>query len=150
MRDHGLQPSGDRADIELSAHASAVLELDGSARQMVVLAVKDHGPGLKSGVEDEVFKPFFTTRAEGTGLGLAIVHRLIDAHGGRIRLGNWTKVDEHGREVVGGAIAEVWLPDAKSSALAVQGVEQPQSAGFTEGVVVKQRAVLAEMTGERR
>lgn len=150
MRDHRGSTRGSGSDIELSSHASAVRELDGSTRQMVVIVIKDHGPGLKPGVEDEVFKPFFTTRAEGTGLGLAIVHRLIDAHGGRIRLGNWMTRDSSGREIVGGAMAEVWLPDAMSSAGGDLLGDRAANGAEIGKVVVKQRAVLAETTTERR
>ncbi len=54
----------------------------------VVLFVRDSGPGVSPGVAERMFNPFFTTRAAGTGLGLAIVHRIMDAHGGRIRIAN--------------------------------------------------------------
>ncbi len=60
----------------------------GSREAVVVLAVKDSGPGVSQDTIERMFNPFFTTRAQGTGLGLAIVHRIIDAHGGYIRVRN--------------------------------------------------------------
>ncbi|MFZ2873538.1 MAG: ATP-binding protein [Phycisphaerales bacterium] len=54
----------------------------------VMVAVEDTGPGVSAEVEARMFNPFFTTRHTGTGLGLAIVHRIVDAHGGRIRVRN--------------------------------------------------------------
>lgn len=52
----------------------------------LVIDVVDHGPGIPPGKRDEVFAPFYTTKKEGTGLGLAIVRKIVDAHGGRIRI----------------------------------------------------------------
>jgi signal transduction histidine kinase len=37
-------------------------------------------------VLEKVFEPFYTTRAHGTGLGLNIAKRIIEAHGGEIRV----------------------------------------------------------------
>jgi len=48
--------------------------------------VEDDGPGIDPGDLDKIFIPFFTTKADGTGLGLATVHRIVDAHGGTIRV----------------------------------------------------------------
>jgi signal transduction histidine kinase len=78
--------------IALSAHVE-----DG----MVVLGVRDNGPGIPDESIDRIFNPFFTTRDTGTGLGLAIVHRIIDAHGGAIRVSNSPQ---------GGARFELVLP----------------------------------------
>lgn len=60
----------------------------------VVLSVRDEGDGFDPGAIERVFNPFFTTRAAGTGLGLPIVHRIVDAHGGRVRVFNNQQSDQ--------------------------------------------------------
>jgi len=46
------------------------------------LAVEDTGPGIPADHLEDVFNPYFTTRAEGTGLGLTISSGIVEAHGG--------------------------------------------------------------------
>ena len=48
--------------------------------------VLDDGPGLPTKVRDRLTEPYVTTRAEGTGLGLAIVNKIMEDHGGELRL----------------------------------------------------------------
>ncbi len=60
---------------------------DGRRAMRVVLSVVDCGPGVPAALRSQIFNPFFTTRAGGTGLGLAIVHRIVDAHGGHMSVG---------------------------------------------------------------
>ena len=52
------------------------------------MSVSDTGPGIPATQLDQVFNPFFTTKAvgEGTGLGLAISDGIIRQHGGTIRV----------------------------------------------------------------
>jgi signal transduction histidine kinase len=54
--------------------------------QAVVLSVIDDGPGVAAGAREDIFSPFFTTRAQGTGLGLAVVAQAARAHRGSVRV----------------------------------------------------------------
>jgi len=53
---------------------------------MFDLLVKDSGPGVSKDDRDRIFNPFVTTRDSGTGLGLPIAQRIIQSHGGHIKL----------------------------------------------------------------
>jgi signal transduction histidine kinase len=52
------------------------------------IAIRDDGPGIPPDRRARVFDPFFTTKARGTGLGMPIARRIVEAHGGRISIGN--------------------------------------------------------------
>ena len=50
--------------------------------------MSDNGPGFTPEQRAKVFQAFYTTKTKGTGLGLAICRRIIEAHEGRIVLGD--------------------------------------------------------------
>jgi two-component system sensor histidine kinase ChvG len=64
-------------------HVSVVLE---SLPDVVRVAVRDTGPGIRPEDLPRVFARFFTTRGRerGTGLGLALVQAVVEAHGGTV------------------------------------------------------------------
>jgi len=57
---------------------------------MAEFTVTDAGPGFPAELMARVFEPYVTTKAGGTGLGLAIVKKIVDEHGGQIRINNRT------------------------------------------------------------
>ena len=48
------------------------------------LEVADSGEGIPDEKLEDIFNPFFTTKAHGVGLGLAMVSKFVDSHGGTI------------------------------------------------------------------
>jgi two-component system nitrogen regulation sensor histidine kinase NtrY len=54
------------------------------SRGRVILTVTDTGPGLAPMLTEQIFVPFFTTKAKGSGIGLPIVRQIMLAHGGTI------------------------------------------------------------------
>lgn len=54
--------------------------------QLLRIDVIDDGPGIPVEVQSRLFDPFFTTKATGTGLGLSIVERIMESHGGMVRV----------------------------------------------------------------
>ena len=54
--------------------------------EWVAIEVKDTGVGIPKEHLDKLFTPLFTTKSKGSGLGLAICKRIVEAHGGKIRV----------------------------------------------------------------
>jgi signal transduction histidine kinase len=75
----------------------------------VEIRVSDRGPGIPAHEQEHIFDPFFRgSRAvqdqiHGTGLGLSLVKKIVEAHGGNIRVKS---------EPMKGAEFIVWLPAA--------------------------------------
>ena len=86
-----------------------VISAGRNADEGICLRVRDDGPGFPGALSEQLFEPFFSTKAEGTGMGLAIARSIIEAHGGTLSAGN---CDD------GGACFTVCLPEATSASKA--------------------------------
>jgi two-component system sensor histidine kinase PilS (NtrC family) len=91
-------PAGGRLTIVTGLKQVDVM---GTRTDVLEVSFQDTGEGIPKQNFDKIFLPFFTTKKEGSGLGLAQVHRIVDLHGG------WVKVDS---EVGHGAKFVVCLP----------------------------------------
>jgi two-component system nitrogen regulation sensor histidine kinase NtrY len=88
---HGNGPFEDQL-VKISWHASG---------DQLRLQIDDEGPGLAN--LDNLFTPFFSTKAGGSGIGLTLCRQIVEAHGGSLRLRNR-------EDVAHGCRAEIMLP----------------------------------------
>jgi two-component system sensor kinase FixL len=65
-----------------------VVRTELSAEEVVRVSVSDRGEGIAPGALEQVFAPFFTTKAQGLGLGLSVCRSIIAAHGGKLWAAN--------------------------------------------------------------
>jgi two-component system sensor histidine kinase HydH len=73
--------AADERRLTVSAHPAAE-----AGRAGVRVEFRDTGPGVAPELREQIFNPFVTTKPGGVGLGLAIVAKIVDAHGGSLRL----------------------------------------------------------------
>jgi signal transduction histidine kinase len=93
---------GERADVKLRVHPGHI-----------EITIRDHGPGVPAGVLDRLFQPYLRLphgrdrNKGGMGLGLGIARSMVNAHGGKLILGNHPE---------GGLVATIELPRATPGA----------------------------------
>jgi two-component system nitrogen regulation sensor histidine kinase NtrY len=94
-----LEPSGDSGDATKRRKGRIEVRVERDAGRAVI-AVLDNGKGLPADLLPRLAEPYVTTRARGTGLGLAIARKIMDDHGGELRMEN--------RPEGGARVALIW------------------------------------------
>ncbi len=78
--------------LKFSASGTTITVAVQPSADEVTIAIADQGQGIAADEMSKLFKPFSLTRTRSTadenstGLGLAIVRRIVEAHGGHIRV----------------------------------------------------------------
>lgn len=65
-------------------HGIITIEVSAGDGKPVRVVIKDTGQGIAPARLQEIFTPYFTTKADGTGLGLAVARNIVEQHGGAI------------------------------------------------------------------
>ena len=63
-----------------------VINYNNLSKESVCICISDNGSGIEEEKVARIFEPYFTTKSKGTGLGLSIVKRIIEDHGGKIKI----------------------------------------------------------------
>jgi two-component system phosphate regulon sensor histidine kinase PhoR len=102
--DNAIKYAADGKRIELTLAREKVKKTD---EERIVLRVRDFGPGIEIGEQDQIFERFYRARAvrlkpiRGSGIGLALVRHIARAHHGDVSVQS-----EPGK----GSTFELWLP----------------------------------------
>ena len=85
--------SGGHCQVSLVANAPRQLQVD----------IVDSGSGIAPALQQQIFRPFFTTKPKGLGLGLPLARRVVERYGGTIAIESHPKT---------GTTASITLPKA--------------------------------------
>jgi PAS domain S-box-containing protein len=78
---NSIEASKPNGNLKVVTDSGKVLE-----KLIVKITISDSGVGIADENLKNIFEPFFTTKLQGTGLGLTNVKKVIEAHGGFIRV----------------------------------------------------------------
>ncbi len=72
--------------VQAMTSGGALLVRTGMLHGAAILSIEDTGRGILKEDIERIFDPFYTTREGGTGLGLPISLKIMQSHGGSIRV----------------------------------------------------------------
>lgn len=102
---NAIEASSDRGKIQLVTRVRTGYSIKTSATanpgQSIVVEIVDSGTGISESDMKNLFTPLFTTKSKGSGLGLPISLKIVENHGGKIKI-----TSEKGL----GTTAQVFLP----------------------------------------
>ncbi len=70
-----------------ASHEGQTISIAIHTKEMqAIVSIVDKGEGISADNLQKIFEPFFSTRIYGTGLGLATCKRIVEGHGGKIKV----------------------------------------------------------------
>ena len=124
----------------LSPRERIILGEDTDA-EFVCVTVSDTGVGMSEELQEHIYEPFYTTKAEGggTGLGLSIVYGIITNHGGHIIADS-----AEGR----GSLFTVYLPVYRAEIQSETDASKEVLTGTETVLVVDDEPIVRQMVTE--
>ncbi len=61
------------------------VRLEEDSESGISITIRDNGLGVAPEIENRLFEPLATTKADGVGLGLAIVKQTVEEHNGTVQ-----------------------------------------------------------------
>ncbi len=102
---NAIDASSDKGKIQLVTRVGTGYSIKASQNatpgQSIVVEIVDSGTGISEADMKNLFTPLFTTKSKGSGLGLPISLKIVENHGGKIKI-----TSEKGL----GTTAQVFLP----------------------------------------
>jgi two-component system sensor histidine kinase PilS (NtrC family) len=96
---NAAEATAGQGDVQLRAYLGSLAP---ATSRGLCITVTDTGNGIPPQHLEQLFEPFFTSKAGGTGLGLATVYRIVAAHHGTIDVASRA----------GETTFSIWLPAA--------------------------------------
>ncbi len=118
----GIQGRGDR-DGDTNPKGHVHVDAWKTEDDAIQIEVVDDGIGFPASGRAQLLEPYMTTRTKGTGLGLAIVRRIVEDHGGTLRLMD----GKQARTTSTGALVRITLPNTPKTT--VEDNAHPGAAG---------------------
>lgn len=82
---NAIQALDNHGEIVLKTRIATNQTINGKKVRLAVrISVIDNGPGIPSEIQDTIFYPMVSGRADGTGLGLSIAQTLVHQHQGKL------------------------------------------------------------------
>lgn len=92
-----------------------------------LFSIADDGPGIHADLLPSLFDPYVSSKAHGRGLGLANVRRIVEAHGGGVKVTS---------EVGKGTAFHIWLPASRQASDSTAPSAKPVAQGEVPAAVL--------------
>ena len=72
------------AEAQIQSIGTLRIRTQAEGKHALKVLISDEGIGLKPEIQEQIFRPFYTSKKNGMGMGLPISRSIIEAHGGKL------------------------------------------------------------------